>query len=104
MPMIVRWPAGLDGGHQIDALIHFTDGYRSLLNFAGIDRGAGLPLDGDILPVLRGEMLQRAPRRFWQWNGYTPIGTTNAAMRDGDWKLVRPADRRHPPPPPLMRR
>ena len=92
VPMIVRWPAGLDSGQQIDDLIHFTDWLPTLLNFAGIDRGEGLPLDGgDILPLLRGEMLQRAPRRFWQWNGYTPIGTTNAAMRDGDWKLVRPA-------------
>jgi arylsulfatase A len=30
-------------------------------------------------------------KRFWQWNRYTPVVTSNAAMRDGDWKLVRPA-------------
>src|SRR5206468_8008071 len=28
---------------------------------------------------------------FWQWNRYTPNPTTNAAMRDGRWKLIRPA-------------
>jgi arylsulfatase A len=32
-------------------------------------------------------------RRFWQWNRYQPDITGNAAMRDGDWKLVRPAIR-----------
>src|SRR5262249_9705616 len=30
-------------------------------------------------------------RRFWQWNRYTPVPECNAAMRDGKWKLVRPA-------------
>ena len=30
-------------------------------------------------------------QRFWQWNRYTPVGECNAAMRDGRWKLVRPA-------------
>ena len=30
------------------------------------------------------------PRRFWQWNRYTPMISCNAAMRDGDWKLLRP--------------
>jgi arylsulfatase A len=29
--------------------------------------------------------------RFWQWNRYRPVADTNAAMRDGPWKLVRPA-------------
>jgi arylsulfatase A len=41
--------------------------------------------------VLRGDSPQEQPRRFWQFNGDTPIGVTNAAMRHGDWKLVRPA-------------
>lgn len=92
VPMIVRWPAGLDGGRQIDDLIHFTDWLPTLLNVAGIEPSDDLPLDGgDALPLLRGETLQQARRRFWQWNAYTPIATTNAAMRDGDWKLVRPA-------------
>ncbi|MCB0110236.1 MAG: sulfatase-like hydrolase/transferase, partial [Caldilineaceae bacterium] len=92
VPMIVRWPAGLDGGQQIDDLIHFTDWLPTLLNIAGIEPNDDVSLDGgDVLPLLRCETLQRAPRRFWQWNGYSPIGTTNAAMRDGDWKLVRPA-------------
>ena len=47
----------------------------------------------NVLPVLRGEPGQVETRRFWQWNRYQPDITSNAAMRDGDWKLVRPAIR-----------
>ena len=28
--------------------------------------------------------------RFWQWNEYQPVGATNAAMLEGDSKVVRP--------------
>jgi arylsulfatase A len=50
------------------------------------------PIDGhDVSAVLKGESPDEQPRRFWQWNMDMPIGTTNAAMRHGDWKLVRPA-------------
>jgi len=92
VPMIVRWPAGLNGGARIDETVHFTDWLPTLLGLAGLERPAGPPLDGhDVLPILRGESPQSAPHRFWQFNGYSPIAATNAAMRDGDWKLVRPA-------------
>jgi arylsulfatase A-like enzyme len=52
----------------------------------------GLALDGqNVLPVLRGEGGKAPTKRFWQWNHYTPVGTCNAAMRDDEWKLVRPS-------------
>lgn len=51
-------------------------------------------LDGvNLLPALAGEPAEGVTRRFWQWNRYTPLVECNAAMRDGDWKLVRPAIR-----------
>ena len=40
--------------------------------------------------MLLGGSVDIEPRRFWQWNFYVPNIGTNAAMRDGDWKLVRP--------------
>lgn len=90
VPAIIRWPGGLDAGQRNDGLGHFTDW---LPTFCGIT-GTELPdrhLDGhDILPMLRGENGKVNPRRFWQWNRYTPVGTCNAAVRDGDWKLLRP--------------
>lgn len=92
VPMVVRWPAALTGGTTVDELIHFTDWYPTLLAAAGITPPAGRPLDGhNMLPLLQGQAPQAEPRRFWQFNGYTPIRGVNAGMRAGDWKLVRPA-------------
>ncbi|MFW6195122.1 MAG: sulfatase-like hydrolase/transferase [Chloroflexota bacterium] len=93
VPMIVRWPAGgLAGGRRSDALVHFTDWLPTLTGVAGVEHPGALPLDGvDALPALRGPEPVDGPPRFWQFNTYSPIGTTNAAMRAGDWKLVRPA-------------
>lgn len=92
VPMVMRWPdGGLSGGQHIAHLCHFTDWMPTLTGIASLQRHSDLSLDGyDILPLLRGEMPGEQPRRFWQWNGYSPLGSTNAAVRDGDWKLVRP--------------
>lgn len=92
VPAILRWPAGgLQGGRAIDDLIHMTDWYPTLTALAGLPAWAPHPLDGvDVSPLLRGQPLAVEPRRFWQWNRYTPRVLTNAAMRDGEWKLVRP--------------
>ena len=92
VPLICRWPAGLDGGRQFHEMAHFCDWLPTLLAAAGLDVPAELDLDGvNILPVLRGEAGELPTERFWQWNRYQPLVTTNAAMRDGDWKLVRHA-------------
>jgi arylsulfatase A len=91
VPMVMRWPAGLEGGRTVDELVHFTDWLPTLLGIAEAERPEGLPLDGgDVLSLLRGETPAEAPRQYWQWNAYSPISTCNAAMRDGPWKLVRP--------------
>lgn len=92
VPAIVRWPDGLSGGRQIHDLIHFTDWLPTLLAAANVTALPDLPLDGrGALPLLRGESGQADPVRFWQWNRYTPVASCNAAMRDGPWKLLRPA-------------
>ena len=91
VPMIVRWPAGLNPDRTVNAMVHFSDWFPTLLAAAGIPVPANLALDGiNILPVLRGEPGKVCTTRFWQWNRYRPVVTSNAAVRDGDWKLVRP--------------
>lgn len=92
VPMILRWPAGgMTGGRRCDEFVHFTDWLPTLLAAAGTEPPADLQLDGcNALPVLQGESPPANPRRFWQWNRYTPVPECNAAMRDGDWKLVHP--------------
>ncbi len=92
VPLIIRWSDGLDGGWRCGEMAHFTDWFPTLLGLVGVEVPGELPLDGvDISPLLRGERGRVNPQRFWQWNRYTPVGSCNAAMRDGDWKLLRPA-------------
>ena len=91
VPLIIRWPDGLDAGIRSDKLAHFTDWFPTLLSMVGLDAPPDLQLDGvNALPVLRGESGKVNPTRFWQWNRYKPVSACNAAARDGDWKLVRP--------------
>ncbi len=91
VPWIGRWPAGLEGG-RCDDLIHFTDWVPTLTGLAGVSLPIeAQPLDGrNVIDTLRGGCPDDRTR-FWQWNGYSPVYTSNAAMRDGHWKLVRPA-------------
>jgi arylsulfatase A-like enzyme len=90
VPAIVRWPDGLDAAKRNDGFGHFTDWLPTLCGIAGA-KLSDRTLDGhDILPLLRGEKQKVNPWRFWQWNRYSPVRTCNAAMRSGDWKLIRP--------------
>ena len=91
VPMVLRWPGTVPRGRLLDELAHFTDWTPTLLSLAGVPRPSGPALDGqDLSPLLLGAPLQVEPRRFWQWNFYWPDVGTNAAVRDGGWKLVRP--------------
>ncbi|MCL5269255.1 MAG: sulfatase-like hydrolase/transferase, partial [bacterium] len=91
VPMLLRWPDRLPAGATTNRMVHFADWLPTLLTALGAAVPGHLRLDGiDVWPVLRGEPGRVETRRFWQWNRYTPVATCNAAMRDGDWKLVRP--------------
>ncbi len=91
VPLLIRWPDGLPGGKFCHELIHFTDWLPTLAAAASVALPGTPSLDGhNVLPALRGEGLPFNPKRFWQWSRGVPVITHNAAMRDGDWKLVRP--------------
>jgi len=92
VPLILKWPAGLDGERTIDSMIHFTDWFPTLLQMAEIAMPEELDIDGcNKLDLIRGGADEDHEKRFWQWNRYSPKGKCNAAVRDGKWKLVRPA-------------
>ena len=94
VPSLLRWPAGVTGGREIGDMVHFADWFPTLLAMAGVAAPAELRLDGvEVWPMIRDGSGAGCTRRFWQWNRYTPLVTCNAAVRDGDWKLVRPAIR-----------
>jgi arylsulfatase A len=91
VPMIIRYPGHLPAGRSNDELIHFTDWLPTLTSLAGVPLVPGRVLDGrDVTQLLLGESPPEPPRQFWQWNFYLPHIGSNAAMRDGPWKLVRP--------------
>ena len=92
VPAIIRWPDGLPrSAPDPDAFFHMCDWFPTILSLIGIDMPEGRKLDGiDQSPVLRGERGSIDPVRCWQWNRYSPRIEYNAAIRDGDWKLVRP--------------
>ncbi len=92
VPMILRWRDGLPGGGlRSDAMAHFTDWLPTLLGLAHVPVPDNIALDGrDISAALRGEDGGTYPQRCWQWSRYAPVGECNAALREGDWKLVRP--------------
>lgn len=92
VPAVIRWPSVIPAGRTLSDTVHFTDWYSTILSLAGaapIDRER--VRDGaDLLPLLQGIEPQLPDRRFWQWNRYLPVPVCNAAMRDGNWKLVLP--------------
>jgi len=91
VPGVMRWPGTLTHRERENCFVHGTDWFPTLLAAAGIEVPAHLKLDGEnVLPQLLGEVEPTHIKRFWQWNRYAPEVTCNAAIRDGNWKLVRP--------------
>lgn len=97
-PFILHWPAftksaeGGDGGRLVDRPSHLIDIMASCLDVSGASYpealdGRGItPAEGvSLLPLIEGKTIpaERAARLlFWEHEG-------NAAVRSGDWKLVR---------------
>ena len=91
LPLIARWPAGLDGGRQLDQMTHLCDWLPTLAAATGAEAPADRTIDGvNLLDLLQGRPQEIPTQRFWQWTRDEPVGDSNSAMRDGDWKLVRP--------------
>lgn len=95
VPLTIRWPAGVQGACDRHDLVHFSDWMPTLCEACGVSVPRDVALDGQsVLPALRGEGKAKLnTKRFWQFSRGVPVVTHNAAMRDGDWKLVRPGDR-----------
>jgi arylsulfatase A len=93
VPMVLRWPDAIAPATTDSTTVHFSDWLPTLCGWAGCtdyDRPLdGLDLGGTL--VDRTPPDARAATRFWQWNRYSPVPGCNAAMREGDWKLVYPA-------------
>ena len=87
VPFLVRWPARVPAGHIESRMASTLDLVPTTLAAAGVSIPSGL--DGaDFLPHLTGR--ENGPireRHYWRMGG-------RAALREGDWKIHRPASDR----------
>ncbi|MBN9304688.1 MAG: hypothetical protein BGO82_11730 [Devosia sp. 67-54] len=91
VPFVLNWPARVPEGRDIERLLHFVDVAPTLLAAAGVaPHPQARPFDGQSLLAALGDGAAAAAPRFWQWNRYTPVARCNAAVREGEWKLVFP--------------
>lgn len=97
VPFMWRWPGKFPAGENT-SLIDFTDVAPTLAELCDLEWTPALPLDGMSISdaLIKGTELPGRPR-VWQWNREKPRYSHNAALRDGDWKLVRPfVTKNHP--------
>jgi len=89
VPLIVRVPGGRSG-EKSGRLVTSTDIYPTLLELAGLPFKPDQHQDGEsFAAALAGEDSPRAPI-FWHYPHYSnQYGAPCAAIRDGNWKLIR---------------
>lgn len=86
VPFLMRWPAQLQQGAVYDRPVSTMDLLPTFFSAAGGDVADLEQADGvDLLPFLSGKSTPHQ-RLFWKKD-------VRAAIRDGDWKLIRFADR-----------
>lgn len=88
VPFIMAWPEKIKSGSSYPYPISTMDLLPTFLEAAGGDADAILNLDGvNLLPYILGQKMERPHQRlFWKKDA-------RAVVRDGDWKLIRYADR-----------
>ena len=88
VPFIISWPAVLPKNTEYDFPVISFDILATMLAVTGVDERESTPLDGvDLIPYLTGKKKQRPhPTLFWR-------EYITAAVRDGDWKLIRFPDK-----------
>jgi len=86
VPAVIRWPAGIRGRREVNAMMGYIDVYPTVKRILGTAGADPNPLDGrDMLDVIRGKA--EPPRR--DWFSYIAQGTPDrTALCDGTWKLV----------------
>jgi arylsulfatase A len=91
VPFIFCWPGKIKPEYN-DQLIHFTDVLPTLADICKLTIPEWVELDGESVYgiLFNQESKLREIIRVWQWNRGVPYYTYNAAIRMGDWKLVKP--------------
>ncbi|MBT4411644.1 MAG: sulfatase [Bacteroidetes bacterium] len=88
VPLIFRWPSTLGKGDTVDDMVLSLDIFPTFVKAAGGTVSEDYNLRGiDLMPFLTGKT-DIIPHTSMEWKY-----TVNAAIRDGDWKLIRLPDR-----------
>ena len=89
-PLVIRWPKVVKGGAICQVPVISTDFYPTLLAACGLPPRPDQHRDGvNLLPLLKGEPLDRGPL-FWHYPHWgNQGGIPSSAVRDGPWKLIR---------------
>lgn len=84
VPFLARWPGKLPAGAVRDTPAIMMDILPTLLDAANVKPATNHEIHGtSILPLLRGESFARQGALHWE-------NQQNAAVLDGEWKLVHP--------------
>lgn len=93
IPLLINWKGKLPV-YTYKNVSHFIDIFPTLASLCKIDLRSDITkrMDGESIAneLIRGEERTKLNARFWQWNRGVPYYTHNAAIRDGNWKLVLP--------------
>ncbi len=90
-PLFVVWP-GVTAPQSVSAVpVISTDFYPTIAQMAGINRPMGRPVDGvSLVSLLKGGSAPNRDALYWHYPHYSNQGgRPGAAMREGDWKIIR---------------
>jgi len=90
-PLWAQWPARLEPGTRSDQPAAHIDLFPTILDACGVDKPAGLRLDGrSILPLLEGKKCAWPDRAIvlQSHRGDRPVRYHNFMIRDARWKLL----------------
>jgi N-sulfoglucosamine sulfohydrolase len=89
VPLIIRWPAGVDAGQVSRALVESTDLMPTLLEVSGAQPVPGLP-GKSLLPILKGEPVEWRRFLFTEYHTHATAPNFNPqrAVRDNRYKLI----------------
>ncbi len=90
VPLIVKWPGVTKPGSENETPVITVDYLPTLLEMAGVNAPAGVPLDGEsLVPLLHGKSKLQREAIYWHYPHYHPgSATPYSAIRKGDFKLI----------------